>query len=183
MPEASEHARRTSEPVRSSNAEPSTRRSEPITCRFTITPEMVHGGHVDVGSFSRLFDLATDAFREAIGCGAAYSAAHLRGLFVIEAHLTYRREVGEAETITVETRVLGCDAKRLHLFHRMLRGDGETAATAELMLLHVDRSAGRGSAFPGELHDVFVQLTTDAVWPTEAGRTVTALVSEPGRRA
>lgn len=156
-------------------------RSARISCSFTIGPEWTRRGHVDVGSFSRLFDLATDAFREAIGFGEAYSRAQARGLFVVEAHLTYRREVRETETVAVESRVLGCDAKRLHLFHRMLRSDADVAATAELMLLHVDREAGRSCPFPADLVAVLAGLITDAAWPAEASRAIAPLVSAPGR--
>ena len=40
------------------------------------------------------------------------------------------------------TQVLGADEKRLHVYHRVLRGD-DVLATAEQMLLHVDAGTGR----------------------------------------
>jgi acyl-CoA thioesterase FadM len=42
--------------------------------------------------------------------------------------------------------VLGCDARRLHVFHSLERaGDGALLATAEQLSLHVDTVARRAS--------------------------------------
>ena len=53
--------------------------------------------------------------------------------------MTYEREVTEGDPLTFTTRILGVDAKRVHLFHAMHHAtDGWLAATNELILMHVD---------------------------------------------
>ena len=49
--------------------------------------------------------------------------------------------------LDVTTQVLGGDAKRLQLFHRLRKGT-DMIASAEQMLLHVDTAAGK--AVPAE---------------------------------
>jgi acyl-CoA thioesterase FadM len=45
------------------------------------------------------------------------------------------------ETFSIETQVLGCDEKRMHLFHRMYHGKTkELVATNEIMQLHINQS-------------------------------------------
>lgn len=83
------------------------------------------------------------------GVGKAYVEAERRSLFVVDAHLTYAREVAEGDPLRFVSRVLGADGKRLHLFHEMLHADGGwLAATAEFMLLHVDLTQRRACSFP-----------------------------------
>src|SRR5205823_3378607 len=48
----------------------------------------------------------------------------------------------ETALLARTTQVLGVDEKRLHVCHRILRGE-EILATAEQMLLHVDAGSGR----------------------------------------
>jgi acyl-CoA thioester hydrolase len=76
----------------------------------------------------------------------------------------------------VENRVLDLDAKRLHLFQTMRReGEEEAAATAEMMILHVDMTTRRGAPFRSEVHARLAALhaveTGDAM-PPQAGRKV-----------
>ena len=63
-----------------------------------------------------------------------------------ETHLSHLGQLHAGDEVTVTTQVLGADEKRLHVFHTILGGDGEPAATAEQMLLHVDAASGRVGA-------------------------------------
>ena len=145
----------------------------PNASTFAITPDFTLGRHVDVGSFSRLFDLATDRFREGLAIGADYAAARNRALMATEAYLTYRKEVRAGDSVTVETALLGRGATRLHLFHRMILG-GDTAATCELSLVHVDRTIGGSCPFSEDVAlRLEARLAEDAsIVPAEVGRSV-----------
>jgi carnitine 3-dehydrogenase len=88
--------------------------------------------------------LATDRFMELIGADAAYIAAG-RSYFSVEDHVRYLAEVHAGDRITVTTQVLGAEGKRLHLFHRIHRGDGQLAATMETLLLHTDLTLRRST--------------------------------------
>jgi acyl-CoA thioester hydrolase len=51
----------------------------------------------------------------------------------------------------VMSRLLGVDAKRLHLFHEMFGpGGGKRLAAQEIMCLHVDMGTRRAAAWPVE---------------------------------
>ena len=76
----------------------------------------------------------------------------------------------------VTTQVLGCDEKRLHLFHSLQpAGGGELVATAEQMLLHVDARAQRSAQAPQELLDRLtriLQAHAALPRPERAGRSI-----------
>jgi acyl-CoA thioesterase FadM len=57
--------------------------------------------------------------------------------------VTYLAEVRVLETLEVATQILALDAKRVHLFHRLMRRDGVVAATAEQLYLHVNTRASK----------------------------------------
>ena len=145
-----------------------------------VRPEWTAAGHLTVASFSLLFDLATDALREHCGIGGAYAEAYACSIVVVEAHLTYLREAREGDVLRFRTRVLDAAAKRLHLFHAMHRDDdGSLLATAEMMLVHVDRAAGRSVAFAPEVAarlEALARAHTATPWPAQAGRSIRAPV-------
>jgi acyl-CoA thioester hydrolase len=115
---------------------------------IVVRPEWTAAGHLTVASYTLLFDLASDALREEVGLGRDYAEANARSIVVVEAHLTFLREAREADRLRFRTRVLGVAERRLHLFHAMHReDDGSLLATAEMMLVHVDRTLGRSVAF------------------------------------
>ena len=69
-----------------------------------------------------------------------------RSYFTVETHLAYLRERRPARRCWSTTQLLGHDDKRLHLFHRLLRGARRRRlATAEQLLLHVDTDARRAA--------------------------------------
>jgi acyl-CoA thioester hydrolase len=142
----------------------------------SVRPEWTAAGHLDVSRYLMLFDRATDAFRDHLGLGRDYAEANARGLVVAEAHLTYAQEVREGDVVRIRTRVLGIAPNRLHLFHEMRReAEMAVVATAELMLIHVDRVTGRSAAFAA---DVLNQLQAVTLrhgrepLPAQAGRSI-----------
>ena len=93
--------------------------------------------------YLQVFGDATDAVLRLVGVDSGYLAAG-HSYYTVETHLRHLREVAGGETISVHTQVLGCDDKRLHLFHRLMQDDsGAELATAEHLLLHVDTRAHR----------------------------------------
>jgi len=120
--------------------------------RDAVAPEWIdYNGHMNVAYYVLAFDRATDKFFDYLGFGEAYRQATNRSIFALEAHVTYERELREGEPFAVETRLIDADRKRLHMFHRMTKGNGaETAATMEVMALHVDLAGPRAALFPDE---------------------------------
>ena len=106
-----------------------------------------YNGHMTEARYLDVFADATDAFLRHIGVDERYLGAG-HSAYTVETHIRHLHEVAGLEPLQVSTQVLGADEKRLHLFHTMSNGrTGETLATGEHMLLHVDTEAGRTCAW------------------------------------
>ena len=69
--------------------------------------------------------------------------------FVLEAHVTYDRELKEGDPLRITTQILDHDAKRIHYMHMMYHGsEGYLAATNELMLMNIDYETRRAASWP-----------------------------------
>ncbi len=109
-----------------------------------IRPEWVdYNGHMHESRYLQVLGDAADAFFRHVGIDAAYLEG-TGNYFTVETHLRFLREVGAGEAVHVETRVLGADEKRLHLWGELVRSaDGELLATAEQMNVHVSAQTRR----------------------------------------
>src|SRR5512134_2898240 len=116
-----------------------------FTC--VVRPEWIdNNGHMNMGYYVVVFDLATDEWMRLIGLDAAHRRAREVTTFCLEAHVTYHREVREGDPLRFTTRLLAHDAKRIHYIHEMFHGEaGYLAATNELMSLHVSQTTRRGA--------------------------------------
>ncbi len=120
--------------------------------RGRVKAEWIDGnGHMNVGYYVVAFDQATDTLCEQLGVSWEYTRRDLGMIFVLEAHVTYDRELLPDAPFRVTTQVLDHDAKRLHCFHEMYHAqEGFLAATNELMILHVDFQTRRSAPWPEE---------------------------------
>ena len=118
--------------------------------RCTVLPEWVDwNGHMNVGFYVVAFDKATDTLCNQFGCGWEYTRDKIGMTFVVEAHVTYDREVKEGDPLRITTQILDHDAKRLHFIHMMYHADeGYLAATNELMLMNIDYATRRSAPWP-----------------------------------
>ena len=102
-----------------------------------------YNGHMTESRYLEVMADSTDAFLRAIGIVGPYIDGG-RSYYTVETHIRHLGEAHGGERVYVATRLLGHDAKRLHLWHELHRdGDDELIATGEHMLLHVDRAAGK----------------------------------------
>ena len=125
-----------------------------------VAPDWVdYNNHMTESRYLQVFGDATDALLRFAGADDEYMATG-RSFYTVETHIRHLREVAGGEPLTVETRVLGSDGKRVHLFHRMFHGErggergeerGAELATGEHMLLHVDTAAGRAAPAAPEI--------------------------------
>jgi len=153
--------------------------------RDVVRPEwMDHNGHMNMGYYLVVFDLATDEFLGAVGLDDAHRRERQVTTFCLEAHVTYHREVRPGDPLRFTTRLLGHDAKRLHYLHAMYHArDGWLAATNELMSLHVSLATRRGAPMAPEVLERLarVQRAHDALPRLpDAGRAI-GLASRPAR--
>lgn len=135
-----------------------------------------YNGHMTEFRYLQVLGDATDAFLIHIGLDAAYRATGFSA-YTVETHIRHLAEVKAGARLTVETRLLGHDGKRLRLHHAILREDGSAAATGEHMLLHVDTAAGRATPMPAALLRALdaVAAQETALPPAHAGAGIRAV--------
>jgi acyl-CoA thioester hydrolase len=137
--------------------------------RAAIDPAWIdYNGHLRDAYYGLIVSHAIDDVMETLGLDAAYRDRTRCTLYTLEMHLHYLHEVKSTDELEVETSILDCDEKRIHVGCRMtclryLAGQypagqypagriSETVATADLMLLHVQQGDNpRGAALPAEI--------------------------------
>ncbi|MCG6951843.1 MAG: thioesterase family protein [Betaproteobacteria bacterium] len=121
--------------------------------RAVVRPEWIdYNGHMNVGYFSVVFDVAADAFLEFLGFTQAFRSQYGSTTFALEQHLNFLREVNEGDTLRFEARLLDFDAKRFHFYQEMFRvGDHRPAASCEGLSAHVSTATRRTAPMPQAL--------------------------------
>jgi len=129
-----------------------------------VRPEWVdHYGHMNLAYYLVAFDLATDELWPALKLGAAFRALGL-GTFAVESWQGYRREVVLDAPLSVQSAVLGFDAKRLLLRHRLYHAEeGWLSAENEVLFVCVDLDTRRVAPWPAETMEAFGAAQVDDV--------------------
>jgi acyl-CoA thioester hydrolase len=145
--------------------------------RATVRADWIDAnGHMNVGYYVIAFDHATDTLCDQLGIGWSYVEHRLGMVFVLEAHVTYDREVQAGDPLRITTQILDHDEKRLHFFHTMYHGsEGWLAATNELMMLHIDYATRRAAPWhPATLRRLDAMAAAHKVLrrPDKAGRVI-----------
>jgi acyl-CoA thioester hydrolase len=143
--------------------------------RSTVLPEWVDwNGHMNVAFYVTAFDQASGAFMRNMGLGRRYVDGKLGMTFVLEAHITYDRELREGAPMRFATQLLERDAKKVHLYHEMFHDEhGYLAATNEVIVMNIDYASRRSAPWP-----VQVAERLETLWdihkslprPAKAGR-------------
>lgn len=94
-----------------------------------------YNGHMTEHRYLQVFGESSDALYERIGVDPA--AAAEGAFFTLETHIRHIAECRTGTPIRTETEILGHDARRLHLLHRLFDGDGRLLATGEHLAIHV----------------------------------------------
>ncbi len=124
-----------------------------------ISAWLDYNGHMTDAAYLIAFGDGLDAFFRYIGDDEAYRASG-NTFFTAETHVNYYREMKLGEKFWIETQVLGCDEKRMHLFHRMYHAKRrDLVATNEIMQLHVNQEAKKVAPMG---KDLFVALSAVA---------------------
>jgi acyl-CoA thioester hydrolase len=135
-----------------------------------------YNGHMNVAYYVLAFDYGTEAFWDYLDIGEAYLKRTNNSTFALESHITYQGEVRLGDPLRITSQLLGFDAKRIHILHRMFHvGKAYLAATIEYVSLHVSLDSRRGAPFPDDRLAFLarVKAAHDALGvPEEAGRSV-----------
>jgi acyl-CoA thioester hydrolase len=123
--------------------------------RTRVQPAWIdYNGHMNVGYFSVVFDLAAEPFFDFLGLTQDFRRRHGATTFALEQHLNFLREVNEGDELRFEARLLDFDAKRFHFYQEMFRvGDDRPAASCEGLSAHVNIATRRTAPMPRELTD------------------------------
>lgn len=140
--------------------------------RTPIAPEWIdYNGHVRDAYYGLIASHAVDSLMERVGIGARYREQTGCTLYTVEMHTHYLREIGVDDTVEVRTRVLGADRKRIHVALELVcDGREETAATCEVMLLHVCQTPTvRTAPFPEQVAAAIAELRRETAATPASG--------------
>ncbi len=151
----------------------------------TVSPDWIdYNGHMSEAYYVLVFGHATDAFYDLIGMDDVFRRATRTSVYTVEAHINYLLEATVGQALEIETLVLGCDPKRLALFHTMRRGRaGPVLATTEVMALNVDKVRLKTAPFQPEPAARIAALAADHAQlarPENAGRRIATLSGRSG---
>ena len=137
----------------------------PIPLRLystSVEPEWVdYNGHMTESAYLTAAGWASDALFRFVGIDDAYRKAG-HSLYTVETHINFKKEASVNDRLDIETAVLGVDEKRLHFVHFIGNTEqGETIATVEQMLVHVDIAKGRSSPIPPDVR-IALAVVADA---------------------
>ena len=144
-----------------------------------VRPEWVDANrHMNDGYYAVAFGEASWRVQDHLGLHAGYRERTRGTLYSVEAHLTWARELALGQRLHIESLVLGVDAKRLRVFHRLFATAAEySAATMDVMMLHVVQGEDgvRTAPFPAGIARRLEQVAAEHAElgvPEEAGRSV-----------
>ena len=143
--------------------------------------------HMGDGFYAVAFGEASWRVQDHLGMDARYRARTGATLYSVEAHLTWARELAPGQRLHIESLVLGADAKRLRVFHRLFASDaGYVAATMDVMMLHVvqGEDGARTGPFPGDVSRRLRAIAAEHAAlgrPEEAGRAVRDVAPHTGK--
>jgi acyl-CoA thioester hydrolase len=148
----------------------------PIEIRLEIRPEWTdRNGHLNVAYYVLAFDRATDAFYDRLGIGWS-TLEQGRSLFTLAMNVDYLNEVFAGEIVRIASRLLDCDAKRIHYWHGMMRErDGTLAATNEIVAVNVGMATRKSASLPAEILELLAATKAAHAklpLPPRAGRTL-----------
>lgn len=125
----------------------------------SVRPEWIdHNGHLNMAYYNVFFDHGIDHLFEQIGCGPAYVKNRGMGTFTVAAQVRYLRELKVHSSVSVATRLLEHDDKRLRFFQELHHEDGWLSATSEVLILHIDMSGPKATPFPPDILERIIAL-------------------------
>jgi acyl-CoA thioester hydrolase len=145
--------------------------------REVVRPEWVdYNGHMNVAFYVLIFDHATDAALDRLMLGEDYRRQTGCSVFVGEMHVTYRQEVLQGDQLTVATRLLASDDRRLVLFHEMSCSRYQApVASNEVLCVHVDLDTRRAAPWPLAAGETLARVLASQAQlppPKQAGRSI-----------
>ncbi|MGE8688547.1 MAG: thioesterase family protein [Achromobacter sp.] len=109
-------------------------------------------GHMNAAHYVGVFDRHGFELLGRYGVGSDYTRQTRCGIYTMNIHVAYRREVLADDPLELRLRLLEADDKRLLCLMELIQArDGYLAATMEQLSLHVDLETRRAKPFPSEV--------------------------------
>lgn len=126
-----------------------------LTFRGTVYPwQCDHMGHMNVMWYVGRFDEATWNLFAALGITPEYLRQNQRGMAAIEQRISYRRELFAGDIIAIHSGVVEMKQKTIRFYHHMTTGiDEKTAASTQLVAVHMDEEIRRSCPFPPDIQE------------------------------
>jgi acyl-CoA thioester hydrolase len=142
--------------------------------RTQVLPDWIDfNGHLRDAYYVLVVSYAADALMDHLGMDAAYRQRTHCTLYTLEMHVHYFHEVVQSDLLEVTVRIIAADEKRIHAgFDLSCARHGEPAASAELMLLHVEQGEKVAALpFPADIARALdtLRAATAAVTPARRG--------------
>jgi acyl-CoA thioester hydrolase len=116
-----------------------------------VVPEWIdYNGHMNVAYYIKAFEIGIDSYKAVVGLTLDYIERTGRSTVALESHVTYQQEAHLGERLRIETRILDCDGKRVHVYQEIYR-DTALLATQETLAISFDTGARRASPFAPEV--------------------------------
>lgn len=97
-----------------------------------------YNGHMTEHRYLQVFGESSDALYAQIGVD--FARAEVGAFYTLSTFIQHLAECKVATPLWTETEILGHDAKRLHLYHRLFDNDARLLATGEHLAIHVAAS-------------------------------------------
>lgn len=120
---------------------------------LSVAPDWIDEyGHMNAARYVGVFDKVGFELLRQVGLGIDYTEATHCGIYTMNIHVAYLREVLVGDPLMLRIRLLESDNKRvLTLMELWQTRDNYLAATMEQLSLHVDLTARRSRPFAPDL--------------------------------
>ena len=149
----------------------------------TVLPEWIdYNGHMNVAYYMQAFEVGIDSYKNLVGLSLHYIESAGRSTVALESHISYQLEAHLGEQLRIETRVLACDGKRVHVYQEISR-ESDLLATQETLAISFDTRARRVSPFEpavAENYQRMVEAQAALPRPSWVGRAISITARRPG---
>ncbi|MFO3703277.1 thioesterase family protein [Staphylococcus felis] len=133
-------------------------------------------GHMNDAEYARVFSLAIDHFHDEIGLTNEAREERQYTVFTLETQISYLKELKKGTPFKVHVSIYNYDEKRTHFFLELINErTSECAATAETMMMGMDRKERKPAPFP---EDIYTQIQNyfesqpERNWPKQLGHRI-----------
>lgn len=125
----------------------------PLDLTMTVPPQWEdRNGHVNVQHYLGIYNLGGWKILENIGIDEAYLASRQYGIFDLEHHIRYLTELQIGEVISVYSRILSRDNKRIHGMMFIVNDTRlRLACTLEYLSIGIDQQIRHAANFPTDM--------------------------------